>query len=595
MPKRDRGPEEDTLARAYDGRLVRRLWAFTRPHWRLVAVSLALFPLAAAVELAQPYLVKVAVDDFILVGDWRGLGAIAGLYLASLGGLYGLRAVQSYVMQLSGQRVMHDLRQALFAHLQRLDARFFDHHPVGRLMTRVLGDVEAVNELFVSGVVVVIGDVVTLAGVVAVMLWMNWRLALVTFAVVPVLAVVAVYFRLRARAAYRRVRSRLAELTGFIQEAIQGMSVIQIFARERAEAVAFAQLNGALRAAQFRSTLFEATLYAAVEAIGSAAVALLLWYGAGPVLTGTLTFGALVAFLEYTHRFFLPIRDLGAKYTVMQAAMVSSERIFDLLDTVPVIVGGARQGGVETPGPAVEFRNVWFAYADEQWVLRDCSFTVGRGETAALVGATGEGKSTIVRLLTRAYDPARGQILVDGVDVREWELGALRRHVGLVPQDVFLFAGSVRENLTLGVDGAAADEVVAGALALANAERLVQTLPRGLDEELYERGANLSQGQRQLLAIARALIYNPPVLALDEATSSIDVESEALIRSGLERLLQGRTSVIIAHRLSTIQGADRILVLHKGRIREAGRHAELLARGGIYARLYELQFGSTRS
>lgn len=593
MPRRE-GSEEEATGGAYDARLMRRLWAFTRPHRRLVAVSLALFPAAAVVELAQPYLIKVAVDDVILARAGHGLHVIALLYLASLGALYGLRAVQSYVMQLTGQRVMHDIRRALFAHLQRLDARFFERQPVGRLMTRVLGDVEAVNELFVSGVVVVVGDVVTLAGVVAVMLWMNWRLALVMFAVVPVLAAVAVYFRLRARAAYRRVRSRLAELTGFLQEAIQGMSVIQIFARERAEAAAFGRLNGAVRAAQFRSTLFEATLYASVEAIGSAAVALLLWYAGGPVLTGTLTFGALVAFLEYTHRFFLPIRDLGAKYTVMQAAMVSSERIFDLLDTAPAIVGGTRRAGGGGRVPAIEFRNVWFAYEGAQWVLRDCSFTVGRGETVALVGATGEGKTTVVRLLTRAWDPARGHILVDGVDVREWDLGALRRHVGLVPQDAFLFAGTVRDNLTVGVDGVEADETVARALALANAERVVRALPHGLGEEIRERGANLSQGERQLLAIARALIYNPSVLALDEATSSIDVETEALIRSGLERLLQGRTSVIIAHRLATIQSANRILVLHKGRIREAGRHSDLLALGGIYARLHELQFGPSR-
>jgi ABC-type multidrug transport system fused ATPase/permease subunit len=336
-----------------------------------------------------------------------------------------------------------------------------------------------------------------------------------------------------------------------------------------------------------------------VEALGSAAVALLLWYGGGQVVTGALTFGGLVAFLEYTGRFFLPIRDLGAKYAVMQAAMVSAERVFGLLDTRSAITSpagaGRAPGGPRTPAaPAVEFRNVWFAYEGEQWVLQDCSFTLAPGEQVALVGPTGEGKTTIARLMTRAYDVARGRVLIDGVDVREWELPSLRRHVGLIPQEVFLFSGTVEDNLRLAAEGPD-DASVARALAAANAERFVAALPRGAREELRERGLNLSQGQRQLLAIARAIIYKPRVLALDEATSSIDPESEALVRGGLARLLEGRTSIVIAHRLSTIQRADRILVLHRGQIREAGPHAELLARGGLYARLYELQFGLDRA
>jgi len=576
----------------------------------------------AVLELIQPYLIKVAIDDHILRRDWAGLGGVAALFLLVLLALYALRAAQAYLTQLTGQRVIHDLRAALFAHLQRQDARFYDRSPVGRLMTRVLNDGEAIQELFTSGLVSLLGDVVVLTGVVVIMLGMNWKLALVTFALVPLLVLAAAYFRVRARDSYRVVRTRLARMNAFLQESLQGMSVIQLFAREARERETFAQLSGALRAGQFRSTFYDASLYATVEALGSAAVALLLWYGGGQVVTGALTFGGLVAFLEYTGRFYLPIRDLGAKYTVMQAAVVSAERIFGLLDTHPSItsptpadgsVDRQLQGEAQpkasradtkkeapvatppTPTPAVEFKNVWFAYEGEQWVLRDCSFTIAPGERVALVGPTGEGKTTIARLMIRAYDVARGRVLVDGVDVREWDLQTLRRHVGLVPQEVFLFSGTVEDNLRLTGNGAVDRPAIERALEAANAERFVAALPRGLREELRERGVNLSQGQRQLLAIARAIIYNPRVLALDEATSSIDPESEARVRVGLARLLEGRTSLVIAHRLSTIQRADRILVLHRGEIREAGGHAELLALGGLYSRLYELQFGLGRS
>ncbi len=619
---REPGQEDEVLGKAYDARLMRRLWAFTRPHTRLVLATCALFPAVAVLELIQPYLIKVAIDDHILRRDWAGLGGVAALFLLVLLGLYALRAAQAYLTQLTGQRVIHDLRAALFAHLQRQDARFYDRSPVGRLMTRVLNDGEAIQELFTSGLVSLLGDVVVLTGVVVIMLGMNWKLALVTFALVPLLVLAAAYFRVRARDSYRVVRTRLARMNAFLQESLQGMSVIQLFAREARERETFAQLSGALRAGQFRSTFYDASLYATVEALGSAAVALLLWYGGGQVVTGALTFGGLVAFLEYTGRFYLPIRDLGAKYAVMQAAVVSAERIFGLLDTHPSItsptpadgsVDRQLQGEAQpkasradtkkeapvatppTPTPAVEFKNVWFAYEGEQWVLRDCSFTIAPGERVALVGPTGEGKTTIARLMIRAYDVARGRVLVDGVDVREWDLQTLRRHVGLVPQEVFLFSGTVEDNLRLTGNGAVDRPAIERALEAANAERFVAALPRGLREELRERGVNLSQGQRQLLAIARAIIYNPRVLALDEATSSIDPESEARVRVGLARLLEGRTSLVIAHRLSTIQRADRILVLHRGEIREAGGHAELLALGGLYSRLYELQFGLGRS
>jgi ATP-binding cassette subfamily B protein len=580
---------DDVLGRGFDRRLVRRLAGAARPHARVIAASALLFPLIAGVELLQPYLLKVAIDDHILTGDWPGLTRVVGYLLATLLGLYALRAVEDYLMYLSGQRVIHDLRAALFGHLLRMEAAFFDRNPVGRLMTRVLHDVEAVGEAFTSGLFAVIGDVVVLAGVVGVMLWLDWRLALVTFSLMPVLAAVVAWFRLHAREAYREVRRRLARLNGFLQESISGMTVIQLFGRERHEAEGFRRLNAGYRRALFRSTLWEASLYATVEALGSVALALLLWYAARQIAAEALTFGTLVAFIQYTNRFFLPIRDLGSKYTVMQSAMASSERIFGLLDRTPAIVTPRVALAPRATGaPPVAFSSVWFAYDGEHWVLRDCSFEVRAGERLAIVGATGEGKSTCARLLNRFYDVRRGRVLVEGVDVREWDLGRLRRRVGLIFQDTVLFTGTVEANLRLGGDGQVGPADLERAVTVANAAGLIAALPRGLGEELTERGGNLSHGERQLLAIARAVVYNPAILVLDEATSSVDPESELVIRQALARLSEGRTTITIAHRLSTVQDADRILVLHRGQVAEEGRHGELLKLGGLYARLWEL-------
>jgi ATP-binding cassette subfamily B protein len=590
VPERVLEPDyDDALGRAFDRRLTARLWAAARPHHRLVWSSVALFPLIALVELAQPYLLKVAIDDHILQSDWVGLSAVAALYAGSLAALYGLRMVEAYVMALTGQRVIHDLRARLFTHLLRLEAAFFDRTPVGRLMTRVLNDVEAVSEAFTSGLFAIVADVVTVLGVVTVMLWIDWRLALVTYAIVPVLFSVAAYCRLRARDAYREVRRRLARLNAFLQESLAGMAVVQLFAREAHERREFERLNRDYRRALFGSTVFEASLYATVEALGSVALALLVWYGGGRILSEALTFGVLVAFIQYTNRFFLPIRDLGAKYTVMQAAMASAERIFGLLDRAPAIVGPAAPRAPVAGAGRVAFEGVWFAYEDERWVLADCSFALAPGEHVALVGTTGEGKSTCVRLLNRTWDVRRGRVLVDGVDVREWDLARLRRHVGVIFQDPLLFTGTVEANLGLDGDGGVA---VAPALETANAAALVHRLPQGLATPLVERAANLSHGERQLLAIARALVYNPAILVLDEAMSSVDPESERKIREAMARLMAGRTTITIAHRLSTIQNADRILVLHRGRIREEGTHAALLRHGGLYARLYELGAGT---
>ena len=585
---------DDVLGRAFDRRLAERLWKTARPHHRLIWGSVGLFPLISLAELAQPYLLKVAIDDHILHADWAGLTTVALLYAAVLGLLYGLRLLEAFLMALTGQGVIHDLRATLFAHLLRLEASFFDRTPVGRLMTRVLNDVEAVSEAFTSGLFAIVADVVTLAGVVAVMLWMDWRLALVTFAIVPVLFLVAGYFRIRARDAYREVRRRLARLNAFLQESIQGMAVIQLFARETHERAQFQRLNDDYRRALFTSTRFESSLYAGVEALGSVALALLLWYGSGQILAGALSFGALVAFIQYTNRFFLPIRDLGAKYTVMQAAMASAERIFGLLDRAPAIVSplpSAAPSSTVREAGRVAFEGVWFAYEGERWVLADCAFAVAPGEHVALVGTTGEGKSTCVRLLNRTWDVQRGRVLVDGVDVREWDLQRLRRHIGVIFQDPVLFTGTVEANLAVDVNGARS-VAVERALQTANAAALIERLPQGLGTPLVERAANLSHGERQLLAIARALVYNPAILVLDEATSSVDPESERMIREAMARLMAGRTTITIAHRLSTIQNAERILVLHRGRIHEDGTHAELLRRGGLYARLHELGAGA---
>lgn len=580
---------EAELGRAYDGRLIRRLWGYMRPFRRTFLASMVCLPITAALSLLQPYLLKVAIDDYVSVGDTAGLMRVGGLYALSMIGEFTFLYLQYYLTMVVAQRSLAALRVDLVTHLQKLPARFFDRNPVGRLVTRMTTDVDVINEMFTAGGLTMLMDGVVLLGIVAIMLAIDWRLALATLTVTPVLALAVNFFRLRARTNYRRIRDRLARLNAYLQEAIAGIAVIQLFARERQSFARFSRLNDHHREAHNAANIYEAALFSMVDAVSSISLALILWYGGGQIVAGTLAFGTLVAFIEYSQRFFIPIRDFSSKYAVMQSAMSAAERVFELLDRPVEQAGPASPTVVERPRGRVEFDRVWFAYNDDEHVIRDVSFTVEPGEKVALVGHTGSGKTTIIKLLNRSYDVDRGRVLVDGVDVRDWDLAALRRRIGVVLQDVFLFSGTIAENLTLGRADVSREAAVAAAKAV-QADLFIRKLPAGYDEIVRERGNNLSVGQRQLLSFARALAYDPTILILDEATSSVDMESELLIQEAVERLMADRTALVVAHRLSTIERADRILVMHTGEIRESGRHAELLARGGLYYRLYRLQF-----
>ena len=579
---------DEPLVAAYDARLLRRLLRYLVPHRRSVAVALAAIVGHALLQLAEPYLIKLAIDRHILTGELAGLELIAAAMFVILTGSFLLEYLETYSMGMIGQRIMYDLRMEIYGHLQRIDVAYYDRHPVGRLMTRVTTDVDALNDLFASGVISVFRDVVLLVGIMAVLLWMDWRLALVAFAVLPFIALVTQWFRRNARAAYREVRGWIAKINAALQENITGMSTVQLFRREARAYADFDSLNRGHTQANLDSIFYYATFYPAVELIGAVATAAIIWYGGAWTLEGTLTLGTLVAFLQYSQRFFRPISDLSEKFNILQAAMASSERIFGLLDTPPRLVSPA--AGRTPAGPGrITFENVWFAYRGEDYVLRDVSFTIEPGERVGIAGHTGAGKTTLINLLLRFYDVSRGRIAIDGVDIREIPLDALRRRFGLVLQDVFLFSGTIRDNIAFGPAAGSEAEVRAAADA-AHASPFIERLPGGLDAEVAERGATLSAGQKQLLSFARALALDPQVLVLDEATSNVDTATETLIRDALHRLIAGRTTLAIAHRLSTVRDMDRILVFHKGELREAGPHRELLARRGLYHTLYQLQY-----
>lgn len=580
---------EAELGKAYDSRLLRRLWTFIRPYRRWFWGALLCLPLTSAFSLAQPYLLKVAIDRYVTARNPSGLAGVGILYALAMVGEFSFLYLQYYLTMVVAQKSLAELRLELITHLQRLPARFFDRNPVGRLVTRLTTDVDVINEMFAAGALTLLMDAFTLLGIAAIMMAIDWRLALATLTLTPIVAVAVNFFRLKARGNYRLVRDRLARLNAYLQEALAGMTVIQLFTRERRSLNHFRELNDAHRRANHASNVYEAALFSLVEAVSSISFAIIVWYGGGRILSGAMAFGTLVAFIEYMQRFFVPIRDFSTKYAVMQSAMSSAERVFQLLET-PVTIDDPPlpRRPAEALG-RIDFEHVWFAYQGEELVLRDVSFTVAPGEKVALVGPTGSGKTTIIKLLNRSYDVQRGRVLVDGVDVRDWELAALRRHIGVVLQDVFLFSGTVASNLTMDREDVSREAAIDAARTV-HADPFIRRLPNGYDERVRERGNNLSGGQRQLLAFARALAYRPAILVLDEATSSVDTETELLIQDALEKLLRGRTALVIAHRLSTIEGADRILVVHGGEIRESGTHASLLQRRGLYYRLYQLQY-----
>ncbi len=583
--------EDEVLGKAYDARLMKRLLGYLAPHRREVVVSIFLLVATSLLDLAGPFLTKIAIDRYIGQHDVSGLLRISLLFLGTLAVALVLGFAQTYIMQKVGQEIMLRLRTQIFGHLQKLQVAFFDRNPVGRLLTRLTSDVDALNEMFTSGVVAIFGDVVTLFGIMIVLLVMDWKLALIAFSVLPFLFWLSAWFRNRVREAYRQVRVRLARINAFLQEAITGMSVLQVMNHEARSRDDFDELNRDHTEAHLRSVFYYATFYPAVELISSVALALVIWIGGEQIISSAFTLGGLVAFIQYVRRFYRPIQDLSEKYNILQGAMAASERIFNLLDT-PATVNDPSEAPAAANGagaPAIEFRNVWFAYNAEEWVLQDVSFRVAPGESVAFVGATGAGKTSIMSLLMRFYDVQKGAILVDGRDVREWPQRELRRRMSLVLQDVFLFSGTVAENIRMGSDGITDDEVQTAARYV-NAEGFVKRLPQGFDTLLGERGASLSTGQKQLLSFARALAHDPQVLILDEATSNVDTETEILIQDALARLMRGRTSLVVAHRLSTVRHVDRIVVMHKGRIREEGTHQSLLKERGLYYKLYLLQY-----
>ena len=632
--------EEEVLGKAYDGRLMRRLLTYLRPYKWHVVVALGAIILKSGLDVLGPFLTKVAIDKYLAkspnshswIGDrlsdapLTGIAQIGGLYVGILIFTFTLEFIQTYLMQWTGQKVMFDLRRQIFRHLQHMHVAFFDKNPVGRLVTRVTTDVDALNEMFTAGVVSIFEDVFVLAGIIAIMMKMNWRLALITFAVLPLIVYATKIFRDKVRDSYRRIRTAIARINAYLQEAVSGMLVLQLFNREKRAFNKFSDINASHMEAFKDAILAYSVYYPVVEIMSAIAIASIIWFGGNDVIRGVATIGVLVAFMQYAQRFFRPIQDLSEKYNILQSAMAAGERVFKLLDTKIEVTSPAVTKRPQGPG-RIEFEHVWFAYnvsghasgatsvptrpeaaaaggrvgtlvaplstlsqtTEPDWVLRDVNFVLEPGETIAVVGHTGAGKTTLISLLMRFYDVQRGAIRIDGVDIKEMNLDELRGRFGVVLQDPFLFSGTVAGNIRLGTTRIQ-DQDVEQAAENVNLADFIRTLPGGFKEEVRERGSTLSTGQKQLISFARALAHNPKILILDEATSSVDTETEFRVRDALNRMVEGRTALIIAHRLSTIQRADKIIVMHKGQVREMGSHQQLLAQRGIYYKLYQLQY-----
>ena len=621
--------EEEVLGKAYDGRLMRRLLTYLRPYKWHVVVAVAAIILKSGLDVLGPFLTMIAIDKYLAkspnshswIGDrlssspLTGIAQIGGLYVGILVFTFALEFVQTYLMQWTGQKVMFDLRKQIFRHLQHMHVAFFDKNPVGRLVTRVTTDVDALNEMFTAGVVSIFEDVFVLAGIIGIMMHTNWKLALITFAALPIIVYATRVFRDKVRDSYRRIRTAIARINSYLQEAVSGMLVLQLFNREKRAFNKFSDINASHMEAYKDAIMAYSVYYPVVEILSSIAIASIIWFGGRDAIRGVTTIGVLVAFMQYAQRFFRPIQDLSEKYNILQSAMAAGERVFKLLDTKIEVTSPAHPKQALGPG-RIEFDHVWFAYGNKaaaekpadsssrlgqvgapvptqtnepDWVLRDVSFAIEPGETIAVVGHTGAGKTTLISLLMRFYDVQRGAVRIDGVDIREMNLDDLRGRFGVVLQDPFLFSGTVAGNIRLGT-ARIQDRDVEQAAEDVNLADFIRSLPGGFKEEVRERGSTLSTGQKQLISFARALAHNPKILILDEATSSVDTETEFRVRDALNRMVEGRTALIIAHRLSTIQRADKIIVMHKGQVREMGSHQQLLARRGIYYKLYQLQY-----
>lgn len=581
--------EEESLGKAYDSKLMKRLIGFLKPyrHWVILAIGLTI--LISLSGTIRPYLTKIAVDDYIVHKNSRGLFNIVLILLATLFLQGLLQYVMTYLTQWIGQKTIFDLRMQLFKHVQTLAMKYFDRNPVGRLVTRLTNDIEVLNEMFSSGIVMVFADVFTIAGILIFMFTLSWQLTLICFSVLVPLIYATVIFRRKVRAAYRDVRILVARMNSFMQEHISGIMVVKIFNKEKKTFDEFRRINLDHTVANKRSVYYYSIFFPIVELIGAVSVGLIIWYGGGQVVQNALTVGILISFIQYAEMFFRPIRDLSEKYNIMQTAMASSERIFRLLDNKTIIPDPENPIELKDVKGTIEFKNVWFAYLGEDYVLKNVSFKISQGENIAIVGATGAGKTTLMNLLCRFYDVQKGEILIDGINIKDIRSSDLRKKIGLVTQDIFLFSDSIENNISLGNKEIPQSRIQKSAEVI-RIDKFINTLPEKYNTNVKERGVTLSQGQRQLLTFSRALAYDPAILILDEATSSVDTQSELLIQNAIDKLMESRTSIIIAHRLSTIQKCDRIIVFHKGELREIGTHHELLEFGGIYSKLYLLQY-----